>query len=325
MPLFNLTGILLVNLGTPDNFSVASVRKYLKQFLSDPRVIELPNILRWLLLKFIILPFRSAKTSHAYKSIWMPDGSPLLVNSRKIQFALQDTLGDGYKVALGMRYGNQSISAAIKELQNADVDYIVVLPLFPQYASAVSGSALEETLKVISKNKVIIPFMVITNFYKNRSYIQAMTSSIKPCLTKPFDFLLMSFHGLPERQLINPGINCYKTQCLQTAKLIAENLNLSKEKWMVSFQSRLGKLPWIKPYTEQTLIDLRKRGISKLLVVCPSFVVDCLETLEEIGIRARKQWLDIGGESFELIPCLNASQFCIDALQAIVTKSEDPA
>lgn len=322
MRLLKSTGILLINLGTPDNPKRSSVRRYLKQFLSDPRVIELPSILRWLLLTCIILPFRTAKTAHAYAAVWLQNGSPLLVNSQKIQNALQATLGNKYKVVLGMRYGNPSIALALQELQKSEVEQIIVLPLFPQYTSAVSGSALELVLRIIAQSKNILPLKVLTNFYNNDLYIQAMVASIQPFLTEAYDFLLMSFHGIPERQLINPGVDCYKTQCLQTAQLIAERLNLPSEKWLVSFQSRLGRLPWIKPYTEQTLIELRQRGINNLLIVCPSFVADCLETVEEIGIRAKNQWLALGGSGFKLVPCLNASQEWIYALRNILSDAK---
>lgn len=315
-----LTGILLINLGTPDDPSVASVRKYLKQFLSDPRVVELPAILRWLLLRLVILPRRAPLSASAYKSIWQSNGSPLLIHSLALRAALQQSLGANYTIALGMRYGKPSIADAVDELQMAGVDNLIVLPLFPQYASAANGSALEQTLKILAKSKVIVPFTVISDFFKDANYVEALSSSIQPYLLQEYDFLLMSYHGLPEKQLINPGISCYRTRCMRTSKLVADHLSLPETKWAVSFQSRLGRIPWIKPYTDQMLHELRERGISKLLVVCPSFVVDCLETLEEIGIRAKEQWLQMGGESLQLIPCLNAQEQWINALKTMITK-----
>ena len=313
----NRTGILLINLGTPNDPSITSVRKYLREFLSDPRVIELPTLPRWLLLNLVILPFRAKKSAKAYKAIWDANGSPLLINSLAIQQKLQATLGDSYKVVLGMRYGEPSIKNAVRDLQLSAVTNIIVVPLFPQYASAVTGSALQIVLQMVAQQKIITPIKIITEFFKHEAYIQALAVSIAPYIMKQYDFLLMSYHGLPERQMINPGVSCYRTQCLQTSKLLAEHLQLPDNKWDVSFQSRLGKLPWNKPYTDQMLVDLRQRGIKNLLVCCPSFVADCLETLEEIGIRASVEWLKLGGTNLELIPCLNNQQQWIDALKTI--------
>ncbi len=310
-------GVLLINLGTPDSPSVKDVRKYLREFLYDPRVIELPSFLRWLLLKLVILPFRTRKSSEAYKAIWEKEGSPLLINSLKIQTQLQELLGNTYKVVLGMRYGTQNIATAISQLETEDLQQISIVPLFPQYASAVSGSALQNVLEIYAKNKVIIPFKVISDFYYHPEYIKSLANSIRPYLTADYEFLLMSYHGLPERQLINPGISCYKTKCLQTSDLLATALELPEKKWSASFQSRLGRLPWIQPYTDEVLVELRERGISNLLICCPSFVADCLETLEEIGIRAKEQWQQLGGNKFELIPCLNAHPDWIKALKVI--------
>jgi ferrochelatase len=310
-------GVLLINLGTPDSPSITDVRKYLQEFLSDPRVIELPSILRWLLLKLIILPFRSKKSAEAYHAIWQDEGSPLFINSHKIQNNLQMLLGNEYKVVLGMRYGKPNIAQAIDELDREDIQRVAIVPLFPQYASAVSGSALQEVLDVYAKKKVITPFKIICEFFDHPEYIKSLANSVRPYLLDDHEFLLMSYHGLPERQLINPGINCYRTKCLQTSNLLAAALNLPAGQWGVSFQSRLGKLPWIKPYTEEFLLELRARGINNLLVCCPSFVADCLETLEEIGIRAKKQWQQLGGGKFELIPCLNSQPDWISALKTI--------
>jgi ferrochelatase len=315
--LSNKTGILLINLGTPDSPSVSDVRKYLREFLSDPRVIEIPTILRWLLLRLIILPFRSKKSAEAYETIWQSDGSPLFVNSSKIQERLQSLLGNEYKVVLGMRYGTFNIATAIAELEREDIKRVAVVPLFPQYASAVSGSALQEVLDIYAKRKVITPFKIICEFFDHPEYIQSLANSVQPYIQEDHEFLLMSYHGLPERQLINPGISCYRTKCLQTSSLLAKSLNLHEDKWGVSFQSRLGKLPWIRPYTDEFLLELRERGVNNLSVCCPSFVADCLETLEEIGIRAKQQWQELGGKKFELIPCLNSHPDWIRALKTI--------
>lgn len=311
---------MLINLGTPAAPNVPAIRKYLKQFLSDPRVIELPAILRWILVNAFILPFRAKKTVHAYSAIWQPSGSPLLVNSQQMQIGLQNLLGDEYVVALGMRYGEPCIDQALQKLYAEGVAQIVVLPLFPQYASAVNGSAVEETFKLLAREKVILPCTFISAFWYAPEYITASAEIIKPYLTEK-DFLLMSFHGLPERQLINPGVDCYKTNCIKTADSIAKKLNLNGSDYTISFQSRLGRLPWIRPYTEEILIDLRARGIENLVVACPSFVADCLETLEEIGIRSKEQWLELGGVEFKLVPCLNAQPVWLDALQTLIKRS----
>lgn len=313
-------GILLINLGTPNAPTRKSVRKYLREFLFDPRVIELPTVLRWLLLNCIILPFRTKKSTHAYKSIWQPNGSPLLTNSILLKTSIQNVLGDKFKVALGMTYGDPSIASAIQELQSANVQKIIVLPLFPQYSSAANGAAIQKALQIIAREKVIQSVYVINQFYNDPNYIQAMAESIQPYLTQSYDYLLMSYHGLPERQLINPGINCYRTQCEKTSQLIANKLQLERNKWGISFQSRLGRLPWIKPYTEDILNELYRQGCKRVLIVCPSFVVDCLETLEEIKIRAKEQWLELGGESLELIPCLNAQDFWVAGLSNLLVK-----
>lgn len=313
-------GVLLINLGTPSAPSVTAIRKYLKQFLSDPRVIELPGILRWILVNAIILPFRAKKTTHAYSEIWQESGSPLLVNSIQMQIGLQNLLGGDYVVVLGMRYGEPCIDAALQQLYAEDVEQIIVLPLFPQYASAVNGSAVQETFKILAREKVILPCTFISAFWHAPEYINASAEIIKPYMSAK-DFLLMSFHGLPEKQLINPGVSCYKTHCINSAAGIANSLGLDVTKYAVSFQSRLGRLPWIKPYTEEILRDLRTQGIENLVVACPSFVADCLETLEEIGIRTRQEWLDSGGKRFQLVPCLNAQPVWLNALQSLIKRS----
>jgi len=319
----NPIGVLLLNLGTPDNCSVTAVAKYLNQFLSDPRVIELPAILRWLLVKFIIVPFRSAKSAHAYREIWQADGSPLLINSELLRTVLAEKLNSddnkNYIVTLGMRYGKPDINTALRQLEKLAVEKIIVIPLFPQYSSAATGSALEQVLQIIAKFKVIPEIAVITAYFQNADFIQALTNSIQPYITSDFEYLLMSYHGLPERQMLHSG--CYKTQCLQTSNLVAKSLNLAESAWGYSFQSRLGRLPWIRPYTDEVLIELRQRGIKNLVICCPSFVVDCLETLEEIGMRALQQWQVLGGQTLTLVPCLNAQPSWVNALEAMVLKA----
>lgn len=319
-------GILLVNLGTPDAPTPKAVRRYLKQFLSDPRVIDIPAIARWLLLHTIILPFRSRQSAKAYQSIWTSQGSPLLMHSQRFCDQIAEKLGDRFKVQLGMRYGNPSITAALEVLQAANCSKIICLPLFPQYASASSGSAIEEIFRVLSQ-KINIPAVeVMSDFYEYPGFIQSMVSLWQPKLTKfKPDYILWSFHGLPVRQVQAseaagfgacdqtkpcPTVSeqnryCYRAQCYATANALNQALNLNSENAGIGFQSRLGRTPWIKPYTDELLEQLAKQGVKRIAIGCPSFVADCLETIEEIGIRAKEQWLSLGGEALLCLPCLN--------------------
>lgn len=319
-------GVLLLNLGTPDNPTVPAVRRYLREFLSDPRVIDLPGWLRWLLLNLVVLPLRPRQSAAAYQKIWTTQGSPLLIYSEQLCAQLQNQLGPHYHIALGMRYGNPSIESAIVELKKQRCEYIIVLPLFPQYSSAATGSALEKTMSVMRTQWNIPKIVLCNDFYNHPGFIAAQAAIIQECLTdcKP-EHIVFSYHGLPERHITKsecaahtctrcdpcPMMQrdnryCYRAQCFATSKLLAQKLNLSHEDYSVSFQSRLGDVPWIKPYTDLLLPELAKRKIKNIAVVCPSFVADCLETLEEIGIRARAQWQLLGAEQFTLVPCLNA-------------------
>lgn len=309
----------MINLGTPAAPSMLEVSKYLREFLYDPRVIELSAFWRWLLVNLYIVPCRAKRVAHAYAAIWEEQGSPLLVNSQKIQIELQKIVDPNYQIVLGMRYGQPSIEQALKLLQDNNVDVIKVLPLFPQYASAVNGSALASVLRILSKNKAIPTCILQSDFFDHPLYINAMAQSIQPYLNHAHDYVLFSYHGLPQQQALS-GKYCYRTKCFSTAELIAAKLGMPQHKWGVSFQSRLGRLAWIRPYTDDMLIELRKQGVSNLLVVCPSFIVDCLETLEEIGIRAVAQWRDLGGTSLQLIPCLNAQPHWIAALKTMLVE-----
>jgi protoporphyrin/coproporphyrin ferrochelatase len=318
-------GVLLINLGTPKSSTYISVWRYLREFLSDYRVITLPSILRYILLYGVILPLRTHKTMHAYRKIWTENGSPLRYHSEQLKHNLQQHLGDKYKISLGMRYGQPSIEQALLEL--AHCTHITILPLFPHYASATSGSAIEYTLQLLAKQTIIPSFSVIREFYQHPNFIQAEANKIQPILNS-HDFILFSYHGLPENHLHQSGCkqictnncplpdhnnpNCYRAQCFATTTLIAKNLNLSTQQYASSFQSRLGKTPWIKPYTDTILVTLRARGIKRLAVVCPSFITDCLETLEEIGMQLQQQWLKLGGEKFTLVPGLNSECAWID-------------
>lgn len=311
------TGILLVNLGTPDQPDTASVRRYLKDFLSDPRVVDLPAPIRWLLLRLIILPFRPARSSKAYQQIWTKAGSPLLVNSQTFADALATRLGDAYHVALGMRYGSPNMVDALTQLK--DCEQIKVLPLFPQYASATTGSVLEQVLRQLAPLPNIPGLTLINAFYNDPGFISAYAQMIKKTLgeTKP-DMLLFSYHGLPERQLKKSGGQfCYREQCYETSRLLAEALGLSETQYLVVFQSRL-RGAWTKPYLDETLIRLARKGVKNIAIACPSFVADCLETLEEIDLRATNKWRRLGGERLIRVPCLNADEAWVEAVRAFL-------
>lgn len=292
----NKTGILLVNLGTPDAPDVKSVGKYLREFLLDPKVITLPAISRWILVCGIIVPFRSKKSAHAYQAIWQAEGSPLLINSQKFT----ENLSQDFNVALGMRYGNPSIASAVEKLGN--VDKIIVFPMFPQYSNAATGSAIGEALRVILRKAEVPEIEVIEDFYQEPNYIHALAASIQPYINDDFEYLLTSYHGLPQKVA-----GLYPQHCHKTSELVATKLGLASDKWGVSFQSRLGRLPWVRPYTDEVLPELYAKGVRKLLMASPSFVADCLESLEEINIGIREQWFELGGSSFEFVPCLNGN------------------
>lgn len=345
----NKTAIVLINLGTPDKPTPKSVKKYLREFLSDARVIELPWPIRFILVNAIIAPLRAKKSAHAYQQIWTKDGSPLLINSQKLQNKLQiklnNKLNNHYDVYLAMRYGNPKLSDVFNAMQQKNYTRITILPLYPQYASASCGSVLEISLKYLSDFRYFPEICCINEFYSHSSYISAISSHIKYYLNANTiennnkHHILFSYHGIPEKQLrlnnsnkncpcsnnqsclkINNNYpsNCYRAQCYATTSLIAKELNLNASQYTTSFQSRLGKLPWIKPYTDQILSNLINNNITDLTVVSPSFVADCLETLEELNINLKETWLKLGGKNFNYIPCLNDSDLWVDSLINII-------
>ena len=334
-------GILLINLGTPDSANVKDVRKYLKEFLSDPRVIDLPPIARWILVNLFILPTRPKKSAEAYEKIWTNSGSPLLVHGEKLMQGLQDELGEHITVTLGMRYGSPSIASAAAKLKLAHCDEIIILPLFPQYSSAATGSAIETVLKIYAGENTIPGIHLISEFYQEPCFVDASVVVIENSLRNfQTDHILFSYHGLPERHIIKSGCStnhcdmhqhcpaiteknryCYRAQCFASTELLAKKLDLKESQYSTSFQSRLGRTPWIKPYTDEVLPELAKKGIKNLAIACPSFVADCLETIEEIGMQARDQWLSLGGKEFLQIPCLNAETVWIKGLAEFLKKT----
>jgi ferrochelatase len=320
------TGVLLVNLGTPTAPETAPVRRYLRQVLGDARVLTLPAPLRWLLLNLVILPTRPAKSAAAYRKIWGPEGSPLLVHSRALASGVCEELGADYQVELAMRYGEPSIQQGLDRLEAAGVERVLVLPLFPQYASSVTASVSAEVFACLDRNGDFPPLEIMGAFYNETGFLESWAQITGPGLADfQADHVLYSFHGLPEDQirasdpakghcLANancceaPGPSlrrCYRAQCYATARGLTETLKLDTAKTSVAFQSRLGPRPWIQPFTDIVLPDLAEQGIKRLAVFCPSFVSDCLETLEEIGIRLREQWAELGGEALHLAPCPN--------------------
>ena len=331
------TGVLLINLGTPDNSDPKSVYAYLKQFLNDPRVIDLPTAIRYILVNGIIIPFRYKQSAHAYQQIWDEKGSPLLTNSQDLITALRKKFDDTLQITLGMRYGNPSIESAFEALKACKK--IIAIPLFPQYSSAATGSATAELLKVLGAQWNIPEISIKRDFFDNPDFIKAYASLIQEHLNhKKMDTLIFSFHGLPERHIDKSDCRsvcsrsescpkpdqlntfCYRAQCYETARLIAKELEITTGDYVVSFQSRLGKTPWIKPYTDLILTELRQKNKEKIAIVCPSFVADCLETLEEINLRAREQWQALGGTEFVCIPCLNTHPVWVDGLVKMIKK-----
>ena len=325
--------LLLVNLGSPASTAVADVRRYLNQFLMDPYVIDLPWPLRRLLVSLILIK-RPAASAEAYRSIWWEDGSPLVVLSRRLQAKVAERWKGG-PVELAMRYGEPSIESSLQRLATSGVRRVTLVPLYPQFADSTVTTVVEEAKRVLRSRHLQLEVDVLPPFYDQPEYLAALAASAQPYLAQGFDHVLLSYHGLPERHLHKSdptGRNClkgadccqrasgaildscYRAQCLRTSLGFAEHAGLSAEQWSMSFQSRLGRAKWIEPYTEASLDELAGKGVKKLLVLCPAFVADCIETLEEIGDRGREQFLEAGGEELVLVPCLNDHPQWVEAL-----------
>lgn len=325
--------LLLVNLGSPASTSVADVRRYLNQFLMDPYVIDLPWPVRRLLVSLILIK-RPEQSAHAYASIWWEEGSPLVVLTRRLQQAMGAHWAHG-PVEIAMRYGEPSLSTVLQRLAGQGVTKVTLAPLYPQFADSTVTTVIELAKAVVAEHKLALQMPVLRPFYDQPLYIDALVASARPYLEQGFDHLLLSFHGLPERHLkkldptgshcfqnadccrnASPEVLavCYRAQCLRSAQLFAQKMGLAEGQWSVSFQSRLGRAKWIEPYTEARLDELGKAGVKKLLVMCPAFVADCIETLEEIGDRGREQFVEAGGQELVLVPCLNDHPQWVEAL-----------
>ena len=330
-----MQGILLINLGSPKKLELNSVKSYLREFLSDDLVIDLPKPIQKFLVNLIIVPIRSKNTLEAYSSIWTKEGSPLIVNTQSIADALADK--SQIPVSFAMRYQEPSISSAIEELYNQGCNEIKVLPLYPHYAMATSLTTINEVKDIVAKEYPHIEVSFINSFHDGDGYIDSLSDKIAQYFTDEFDYLLFSYHGIPERHIrktdptqshclqnsnccsIDSSAKpfCYKAQVLETSRLCAEKLKLDNSRWGVSFQSRIGP-GWLKPFSDITLKELPEKGKKNIAVVCPSFVADNLETLEEMEIRGKKTFMDAGGNNFTYIPCLNSDESWISYLGKLV-------
>ncbi len=332
-------GVLLMNLGSPDSTEVKDVRRYLNEFLLDERVIDYPYIIRKPLVSGIIVPFRAPKSAEAYKTIWTPEGSPLIVLSKQLRTALQEQLEE--PVELTMRYGNPSPEAAFRRLMERmpDMDEVIAIPMYPHYAMSSYETAVEYVKEVHKEKQYSFGLHFIKPYYNHPAYIGALADRMQPFLQQDYDHILFSYHGIPGRHIrksdvtgnhcltVNDCCNvsspahsfCYRHQCFTTTKLVTEKLGISTDKYSVSFQSRLGK-GWLQPFTDKRLEEMPGEGIKKLLVLCPAFTSDCLETLEEIEERGKESFMEAGGETYTMIPCLNTHPMWVKALSGWVNE-----
>ncbi len=316
------TGILITNLGTPDAATPAALRTYLAEFLSDPRVVEVPRLLWWFVLHGLILRTRPKRSAELYKKIWTEEGSPLLSTSKKqvrsIQNLLNKQFSGSVKVELAMRYGNPSIESGLEKLRAANARQLLILPLYPQYSAATTASTFDAIADVLKIWRWLPQIRMVNHYHDDDGYITAIANSIEQHWrnNSKAEKLLFSFHGLP-KDYADAG-DPYFDECHKTANLIAEKLNLNKDEWLITFQSRFGPREWLKPYTDKILTSLAKEGIKSVNVVCPGFSADCLETLEEINMQNRSFFTEAGGKEFSYIPALNESNEHVEALTNIV-------
>ena len=314
------TAVVLVNLGTPDAPTSSAVRRYLKQFLWDRRVVEVPRIIWWFILNLIILPFRSSQSAKKYASIWTKEGSPLKIHTEKQALLLKGYLGErGHEVNVvyAMRYGSPSIPSVLQKLKAEGYERLLVLSAYPQYSATTTGSNFDAVFSHYQQVRNVPELRMIKHYHDHEAYIEALKQSVLnhwQTHGRP-EKLVMSFHGLPKAFLMRG--DPYHCECYKTARLLAESLGLSKEQYMVTFQSRLGRAEWLQPYTAPTVTQLAKDGVKRIDVICPGFIADCLETLEEIAMEVRIDFLNAGGKEFNYIPCLNESPEWMRALAEI--------
>ncbi|SHG93246.1 ferrochelatase [Chryseolinea serpens] len=330
------TGVLLINLGTPDSPAVGDVRSYLSQFLNDPRVIDIPWLPRKLLVNFLIVPFRASKSAKIYKKLWTANGSPLLYHSEKAKGLLQASLGSDYEVHLAMRYKNPSLPDVLEVMRKKNYEKIIVLPMFPQYASASTGSALDEVMRVMRTWWVVPEVKFISQYYDHPKFIEAFAARGRKYNFADYDHILFSYHGLPERQvdkvyddghcadhnceneITEENKYCYKATCYATTRLLVEKLNIPQGKYTVCFQSRLDK-KWLMPFSDKVVEECARKGMKKILVFSPAFTADCLETIIEIGDEYQEIFKEHGGEKVQLVESLNDHPTWIDCLKDLVT------
>lgn len=318
-------GVLIANLGTPDAPTAPALRRYLRQFFDDPRVFEFPRLVWWLLTRGIILNKRPPRSAALYAAIWTEQGSPLLVNSQAIADGVQERLSarsnTPIKVALGMRYGNPSVPHALAQLRAANVRRLVVLPLFPQYSATTVASIFDAVTSELHRWRWLPELRFITHYHDQAGYIAALVESIRQAWQKngQGEKLVFSFHGIPKRYFM--GGDPYYCECQKTARLVAEALELPKDRYSVAFQSLFGREEWLKPYTSDTLEALGESGVQSVDVICPGFAADCLETLEEIAVENRRVFLEAGGKAYQYIPALNAAPFHLDALTDLLMEN----
>jgi ferrochelatase len=332
--------VLLVNLGSPDSTAVADVRRYLREFLGDERVLDIPAPLRWLVLQAFILPTRPKRTAHAYSKVWTSEGSPLVVTSNRVRAKLADQLGPDTPVFLAMRYGNPSIASVVADIAAAGIEEILLFPQYPHYAMSSWETVVVRVTEEVASRSPQMRVTCVQPFYRDADYIEVLWKVASPLLSKPYGHLLLSYHGIPVRHLrkadssrahctVHPDCctncspahaTCYRAQCFAMTSEFAKRGALEPGKFSVSFQSRLAGEPWLEPFTDFEFVRLAKSGAKRLLVMCPSFVADCLETLEEISMTGRETFLSAGGEQFEAIPCPNDHPAFVDFLANRVRK-----
>jgi len=332
-----LTGVLIVNQGTTDSPKTSDVRKYLRQFLMDGRIIDIPALPRFILVNGIIAPFRAPKSAKEYAKLWEDRGSPLKYTGEDVRDMLQDALGSSYKVVLGMRYQSPSIESALQALKDANVSKIIVIPLFPQYASATTGSVSVKVNEIVSRWQIIPSITHINQFLEHPKFIEAFAENGRKMLAeKDYDHVIFSYHGVPERHIRKGSVGdqcqlgscceafhernryCYRAQCFQTTRLLVKALGLKEGEYSTAFQSRLGRDPWVQPYIDEVLKELPKKGIKKVLAYSPAFIADCLETTLEVGEEFKEEFEEAGGEVWDLVPSLNTSPIWVECLEDLV-------